>query len=139
MKLLILIIPFLMFAISGCSSQQPTVPQKGKLDEPLMERVRIKNPTPGSQGDNRPTVIEKNLVKIQISPKFIRINESEITDLETLASILKKSGKPVITISSHRCTSTEKAVKVMELAQSYTDIPIAFGSYGNYNDDVCKK
>jgi hypothetical protein len=51
--------------------------------------------------------------------------------------VLAANQKPAITIGTHKCLSRERAVEVISLAQRYTDTPIAFASYGTFEDPEC--
>jgi hypothetical protein len=60
-----------------------------------------------------------------------------VKDLAALEKVLAANQKPAITIGTHKCLSRERAVEVISLAQRYTDTPIAFASYGTFEDPEC--
>ena len=119
--------------VQGCASQKPepqTQPQPKTIH--LRGDASVSNPGPASQR------LTKQLFNIVVSPKTITVNDSPIKNLKELERLLVKHQRPALTLATHKCLSTAKAAEVLNLAQRHTDTPIAFGSYGNFDDPECK-
>ena len=103
--------------------------------EPKTIHVRsdasISNPVTGGPP------VAKKLFNIVVDPKRIKVNDTEVKDLAALEKLLAAHQHPAITIGTHKCLSSERAVEVISLAQRYTDTPIAFASYGTFEDPEC--
>lgn len=117
----------------GCASKKAE-PQKQPQPQTIHLRgdSSVTNPGPASQRLTKP------LFNIVISPKSLMVNGAPVKNLAELERLLAKHQRPALTIASHKCLSTEKAAEVLSLAQRYTDTPIAFGSYGKFDDPECK-
>lgn len=122
--------------LQGCASTNTN--KKAEPQEPQPQTIHLRgdasisNPGPAHQRLTKP------LFNIVISPKTITVNGAPVKDLAELERLLAKHQQPALTIASHKCLSTEKAAEVMSLAQRYTDTPIAFGSFGKFDDPECK-
>jgi hypothetical protein len=127
-RLLLLSTVFLLSA--GCA--EPPVQPEAKTIH-VRSDASISNPVRGGPP------VAKNLFNIVVDPKRIRVNDTPVKDLATLEKLLAEHQQPAITIGTHKCLSSETAAQVITLAQRYTDTPIAFGSYGTYDDPECVK
>lgn len=116
----------------GCATKKPE-PQ-----EPKPQTIRLRGDASVSSPAAPGAIVTKSLFNIVVSPKNIVVNGVKVKNLTELEKLLAKHPKSALTIASHKCLSTEKAAEVMNLAQRYTDTPIAFGSYGNFDDAECK-
>lgn len=122
--------------LTSCVSNAPKPEPRPDPTQPIPKTIRIKateltGGTPGS-------TIQKDLFNIVITPRQIIINEKPVKNTQALDKILKQYTRPVFTISAHKCAKSEFTAKVMALIQTHTDSPIAYGSYGQYDDAVCK-
>lgn len=125
---------FLLWAsafISGCA----TTPQ----EEPKALTIHLPDPSiPEGQIVTLNQTVKKDLFNIRLSPAGIEVNGTRVADIKALEALLAKYSKPAITIATHRCYSGERAAKVMNLAREHTNTPIAFGSFGDYDDPECQ-
>ncbi len=102
------------------------------------QTIRIEAPTSGRQSPTaKPQIIEKDLFNIKVSSNRLEVNATPIKNLKALEKILGSYDKPVITVAAHICMQASATSEVLTLAQSYTDSPIAFGSWGSYDDADC--
>lgn len=129
-----LILLFLGSSLIGCATQTPT------KEQPQAQSIRLRDPQKAPLGPvtTLDQTIKKDLFNLRLSPKGIYVNDTQINDIAALETLLKKYSKPVITISTHRCYSSEKAAKVMNLARQHTDTPIVYGSFGEFSDPECQ-
>lgn len=116
---------------SGCAA----TPQ----EEPKALTIHLPDPAiPEGQVVTLDQTIKKDLFNIRLSPAGIEVNGTKVADVEALEALLAKYPEPAITIATHRCYSGERAAKVMNLAREHTNTPIAFGSFGDYDDPECQ-
>lgn len=129
------VFPLLAVALlQGCASQQKPAPKSSPQPQTIHLRGDASVTNPRSANER----LTKQLFNIVISPKTITVNGAPVKNLTELERLLAKHQRPALTIASHKCLSTEKAAEVMNLAQRYTDTPIAFGSYGKLDDPECE-
>lgn len=139
----------LLLLIVGCSSQpvERTGQQTDKVAKPAKstrsskvepKKIRIEAPTQTrSSPTSKPQVIEKDLFNIEVSATSLKVNSTPVKDLKALEKILAAYPKPVLTLAAHICMSAAQTTEIMTLAQTYTDSPIAYGSWGDYDDPEC--
>lgn len=131
----ILLLLYLSGSISGCATQ--TTEEEA---QPQAQSIRLRDPQKAPLGPvtTLDQTIKKDLFNVRLSPKGIYVNDTKIKDIAALEAFLKKYSKPVITISTHRCYSSEQAAQVMNLARLHTDTPIVYGSFGDFSDPECQ-
>jgi hypothetical protein len=115
---------------AGCASK--------KAVEPQPQTIHIRSDAVIS-GTGVGPIVTKKLFNIVMDPKRIRVNGTPVKDLAALERLLAAYEKPVLTIGTHKCLSPERTTQLMTLAQRHTDTPIAYGSYGDFNDPECGK
>lgn len=141
----------ILLLMAGCSSQpveseskatvkaaKPAKSAKSSKVEP--QKIRIEAPNqPRLSPTAKPEIIEKDLFNIEASPGSIKVNSVPVKDLKALEKILAAYPKPVLTLAAHICMSPPQTTQIMTLAQRYTDSPIAYGSWGDYEDPECQQ
>lgn len=126
-----LIILTLAFALLGGCATEPAQPEAKTIH--VRSEASISNPVRGGPP------VAKNLFNILMTPQRIQVNGTTVKDLAALEKLLAAHQQPAITIGTHKCLGREQAAQVIALAQRYTDTPIAFGSYGSFDDPECSK
>lgn len=102
------------------------------------QTIRIEAPTSGRTSPTaKPQLIEKDLFNVKVANNMLEVNGTPIKNLKVLEEILGAYDKPVITVAAHICMQASATSEILTLAQSYTDSPIAFGSWGTYDDNDC--
>lgn len=150
-----LLLSCFVLVVSACSSNPSTdetrvnTRTQQERNRPQSERsrpsnkvqpqtIRIDAPTTGrSSPTAKPQFIEKDLFNIKVSSNRLEVNATRIKNLKALEKVLGAYDKPVITVAAHICMQASATSEVLTLAQSYTDSPIAFGSWGSYDDADC--
>lgn len=133
----------LLLLTSGCSQTSKIDDDKsqnskqGKFSPPS-QTIKIRNPDTSNPTESNDQFVDRKLFNIVINKKSIWVNNGQIESIEALEALLSRNQNAVFTIASHKCTSNDKAAKIMALAQQYTDSPIAYASYGNYHDSECQ-
>lgn len=130
---------------SGCVEHELKTPeeekaekaQKAKLNEPQPQVVKVKVED-GLKIANRPNTKNKNLFNINLSPNSITANNTKLKSKRELESLLSKYQGAIFTLNTHRCVESAYAAEILNLIQSFTTTPIAFGSYGEYTDEECQ-
>jgi len=125
-----LLITTVFLLIASCA-KQPVQPEAKTIH--VRSDASISNPVRGGPP------VAKNLFNILVTPQRIQVNGTPIKDLAALEKLLAAHQQPAITIGTHKCLSPAQATQVITLAQRYTDTPIAFGSYGSFDDAECTK
>ncbi len=128
----------LVQGLAACASSGTTREQSAEVAQPTPQKIQLQAQVAENQPDARPQIIEKDLFNISVSPQMIRVNGTPVADVAALGRLLAAYPKPMITLAAHKCLSTAASAEVMNLAQQHTDIAIAFGSYGDYDDDECQ-
>lgn len=130
---------FTTMLTAGCqqTATQPTPPQSQK-DTPPNYKVKIRKQDPQNPFGKNGQIVEKNLINIVMDKKEIKVNGVVIHGPEELKKILKKSSAPVITVATHKCLSSQSAAEILTIAQDHTDTPIAYSSFGSYDDPQCQ-
>jgi hypothetical protein len=123
-----LIISGLLLSCANTKEVKGPKPQK----IPVRSEASISNPVA-----NGPTQL-KPLFNLVVDNRAILVNDTNVKDYSTLEKLLAKHQKPVITIATHKCLSKSKTVELMNIAKKHTDTPIAYKSFGNFDDDQCK-
>lgn len=149
------LISIFVFALSACSSNPSTndpqvktrtqqertrtQQERTRLSSKVQpQTIRIEAPTSGLTSPTaKPQVLEKDLFNIKVSSKKLEVNATPIKNLKELEKILGAYDKPVITLAAHICMQASDTSEILTLTQSYTDSPIAFGSWGTYDDADC--
>lgn len=138
-----------LLLMAGCSSQpveseskatvkaaKPTRSARSTKVEP--QKIRIEAPSQSRLSPTaKPEIIEKDLFNIEASPNSIKVNSVPVKNLKALEKILASYPRPVLTLAAHICMSAAQTTEIMSLAQTYTDSPIAYGSWGDYEDPEC--
>lgn len=127
---LLLACALLQACASNKAAQQSQQPQPQTIH--LRSDASVSNPQAGTQ------LLKKDLFNIVMGPKTLSVNGTPIKNLAELEHLLRSYEQPALTLATHKCLSTEKAAEALSLAQRYTDTPIAFGSYGDFDDPECK-
>lgn len=124
---------------AGCqqTATQPTPPPPQK-DTPPNYTVKIRKQDPQNPFSKSGQVVEKNLINIVMDKKEIKVNGVVIQGPAELKKILKKSSAPVITVATHKCLSSQSAAEILTIAQDHTETPIAYSSFGSYDDPQCQ-
>ena len=124
-----------LVSTAACATKQPE-----PVMEPAPQSIRLRDPqkVPPGGVTTIDQTIQKDLFNIRLSNNGISVNGTKVENQAALEALLSKYPKPVITISSHRCYDGEKAAAIMNLAQTYTNTPIAFGSFGDFSDPECQ-
>lgn len=149
-----------IFAVAACSSNPPSdnrevrtkTPQPRTTSEARAKKpesrsrtskvqpqtIRIEAPTSGRTSPTaKPQLIEKDLFNVKVANNMLEVNDTPIKNLKALEEILGAYDTPVITVAAHICMQASETSEILTLAQSYTDSPIAFGSWGTYDDADC--
>ncbi|MBC6905351.1 hypothetical protein DWB84_07760 [Saccharophagus sp. K07] len=108
-----------------------------KTVKPEPQSIRLRGDASVTQPATAGT-IKKDLFNIVVGPDTIKVNGVAFKNIAELDKFLSGYQQPALTVATHKCLSNEKAAEVIGLAQRHTDVPIAFGSYGNYDDPECK-
>src|SRR5690606_11169007 len=119
---------FLAALLTGCAN---------KTVKPEPQTIRMRGDSSVSK-PAEPGLIKKDLFNIIVGKNTLTVNGVAIKNLTELDKFLSGYQQPALTVATHRCLSNEKAVEVISLAQRHTDVPIAFGSYGSFDDPECK-
>lgn len=130
MQARLILLTKVLLLVAACA-KQPAQPTPKTIH--VRSDASISNPVRGGPP------VAKNLFNIVVDPKRIQVNGTPVRDLAALEKLLAAHQQPAITIGTHKCLSREQAVQVISLAQRYTDTPIAFGSFGAYDDPECAK
>ncbi len=141
----------ILLLVAGCSSQpsdrdnqqtSKTI-KSAKSARPSKvepQKIQIEAPNQGrSSPTSKPQVIEKDLFNIEVTSMSLKVNSTPVKNLKALEKILAAYQKPVLTLAAHICMSAAQTTEIMTLAQSYTDSPIAYGSFGDYEDPECNQ
>jgi hypothetical protein len=115
----------------SCANTKPSEDPKPQTMS-VRSDASVSNPT-----TNGPTVV-KPLFNIVVDNRTILVNNTQVKDFVTLEKLLAKHNKPVITIGTHKCLSKIKTLDLMSIVQKHTDTPIAYKSYGSFDDEQCK-
>lgn len=136
-------LPFVRFSLvvllagallGGCASKKPAPEPKPQTIH-LRSDASVNATATGTPGK----IIQKPLFNIVVNPRGITVNGAKVKNLAELERLLAKHQQPALTIAAHKCLSSEKAADIMNLAQRYTDTPIAYGSYGTLDDPECSE
>lgn len=116
----------------------------GCADQPIAEQPKPKTIHVRSDASVSNPVIDgplvaKNLFNIVVGKNDIKVNGTRVKDLAAVEKLLAAHQQPAITIATHKCLDNIKGAEVIALAQRYTDTPIAFGSFGSFDDPECAK
>lgn len=155
----VLLFSCFILAVTACSSNpssdEPQVNSRTQQERAQQERtksqkertrkskvqpqtIRIEVPSSGRASPTaKPQLIDKDLFNVKVSSEALEVNDTPIKNLKELEKILGAYDKPVITIAAHICMQASATSEILTLAQSYTDSPIAFGSWGTYDDNEC--
>ena len=128
--------------LSSCGSQPekkqaPETDNSGLLP-PLPRTITVENPKSPSITGAKPLGIKKNMFHIEVSPSFVKANNSPLVSLTELEELLRSHNKPLITLAIHKCMDTVTSKKIFDIVQNHTDMPITFASFGEYDDSDCK-
>lgn len=130
MKQLIVVLSMALM-LSHCATPEPT-------ELPIAKSVTLRAPLPeNAPATAKPRTVKKNLFHIQQTVKATLVNGTKVNTLDELKVILEVHNKPVITLAVHRCVENDKAKEILSLAQSFTDTPIPYSSYGKLSDPSC--
>lgn len=125
--------------ITACGQTQEKPPEASRAKQnPLNNTIKLRQVNPQYPNDPEGIIVEKNFLNIVVSNTQLQVNGVDIKDPGSLTKLLSKAQNPVIVISSHKCLSAPKAAEILSIAQQSTQLPIAFSSYGKYDDPDCK-
>lgn len=88
--------------------------------------------------DEEGIIIEKKVASIVADTNGMTVNKIKVKDLKELKKILSQVVNPIITIATHKCLDGGEAKDILALAQSSTDTPIAFSTFGEFDDEQCR-
>lgn len=117
---------------AACAAKKPE-PQPKPQTIHLRSDASVSNPVTGGPP------VAKNLFNIVVSKSEMTVNGAKVRDLPALQKLLAAHKQPAITIAAHKCLEREKAAEILSLAQRHTDTPIAFGSFGKFDDPDCAR
>jgi hypothetical protein len=120
----------------GCATpHKPPSPS-----EPQPKSIQIRgNASVNAEPNQEGLTVTKELFEIIMDNKNLWVNKVPVKDLKALSKLLKKYKTPVMTISTHKCLTREKSLALMAIAQENTETPIAYRSYGDYDDAHCQQ
>ena len=107
--------------------------------QPIPKVVSYRDPNSGADGGRLPPPVNKNLFQVQATPKKLLVNGTPVKDLNEISQLFARYNKPIITLAIHRCVDANFSKTLLSTAQGLTDIPIAYNSYGEYDDPECQK
>ena len=118
--------------LGGCASKKP-------VPEPKPQTIHLRSDASVTPSGLPGKIVQKPLFNIVVNPRGITVNGAQVKNLIELERLLAKHQQPVLTIAAHKCLHSDKASEIMNLAQRYTDTPIAYGSYGALDDPECSE
>jgi hypothetical protein len=125
-------------SLNGCANQSEKEKEKDR-NEPRAQTIRLRDPQKSAENPQKINpLVKKDLFNILLSPSGITVNGTKLENIKALKKFLSQQSKPVITIVAHRCYNSQDAAAVMSLAQEHTDTPIAYGSFGEFDDPECQ-
>lgn len=106
--------------------------EPAKAPEPSYIQIKLDN-----DGRARPRTETRPLFNIAVGKSLLALNGTPVKDLNELRAILGQYQGLVLTVAAHRCLESERAAEVLTLAQQFTNIPVTYGSFGDYGDAQC--
>lgn len=137
---LLLILSLSLSATLSCSSQSQKAdsPKPKQKNEFYQQTVKIRQQNPDDPTDEKGVIIEKKVASIVADTRGMTVNKIKVKDLKELKKILSQVVNPIITIATHKCLDGAEAKDILALAQSSTDTPIAFSTFGEFDDEQCR-